>query len=505
MTPGQAEPSPKSVTSPEAPAPGLFSWTLNPSTRRLPSEFYTVMMPERVGSAAQLVHANAAAAALLDIDPSAFASPAFADVFAGHTHIAGFEPLATVYAGHQFGTYVPRLGDGRALLIAQIRNSKGELWDVQLKGAGHTPYSRSGDGRAVMRSSLREYMCSEAMAALGIPTTRALSVVATGETVYREMPEPGAVLTRLAPSHTRFGHFEYFHHSGRPDLVRLLADHVITEHFPGLPDSDERFGAWFREIVQRTARLMASWQAAGFAHGVMNTDNMSILGLTIDYGPFGFLDAFDPQLICNHSDHTGRYAYDQQPGIGLWNLQALAVALTSLIETEKLKEALAGYAPAFLEHFSMLMHRKLGIENSTPQSAALIDDLLHTMTEGQADYPLTFRLLSRAHTPQGRTAWLGLFRTATQADAATWLDRYGAEVPASDARSAAMNSVNPKYVLRNWVAETAIRAVEDRADVATLDRIMRLLQSPFAEHPEDEGFAAPPPEPLRHLSVSCSS
>lgn len=485
--------------------PELFSCVLDPAMRRLPGEFYTVMTPERVGENPRIIHASAAAAALVDMPPETFDRPEFARIFSGHLHIAGFTPLATVYSGHQFGTYVPRLGDGRALLIAQIRNQAGELWDVQLKGAGHTPYSRSGDGRAVMRSSLREYMCSEAMAALGIPTTRALAIVATGETVYREQPEPGAIATRLAPSFIRFGHFEYFHHTGRPDLVRVLADHIISEHFPGLPDGEARFGAWFRDIVVRTARLMAAWQAVGFAHGVMNTDNMSILGLTIDYGPFGFLDAFDPQFICNHSDHTGRYAYDQQPGIAFWNLQALAVALSSLIETGVLKEALAGFAPVFLEQFSRLMHNKLGLEQSTPQTAALIDDLLHLMADSQADYTLTFRYLSRTGEPQGRAAWLALFQEPMQADAATWLERYLNDCPPTTARCAAMDATNPKYILRNWVAETVIRAVEDRGDIALLDRIMRLLQSPFSEHPEDDAFAAPPPDTLRDLSVSCSS
>jgi uncharacterized protein YdiU (UPF0061 family) len=357
-----------------------------------------------------------------------------------------------------------------------------------------------------MRSSLREYLCSEHMAALGIPTTRALSVVATGETVYRETPEPGAIVTRLAPSFVRFGHFEYFHHNGRPDLVRVLADHIITEHFPGLGRAEDRFALWFREVVQRTAHLMAAWQAFGFAHGVMNTDNMSILGLTIDYGPFGFLDAFDPQFICNHSDHTGRYAFDQQPGIALWNLQALAMALSSLIETDKLKDALSDFAPAFITHFTSLMHRKLGLADSNPQTADLIESLFQIMMHGGADYTLTFRLLGQTGTPEGRAAWLALFSPDQQLEAAAWLERYAlAPLLAADERRTAMDAINPKYVLRNWIAETVIRAVEDRGDLTVLDRLMRVLQTPFEEHPEDAEFAAPPPEPLRHLSVSCSS
>ncbi|MBY0511199.1 MAG: YdiU family protein [Rhodospirillaceae bacterium] len=506
MTAAQPALPANSVTSGETPPAALFAASLDAHTRRLPPEFYTVMNPERVGTAPRLIHASAPAAALLDMTPTAFRHPAFASVFAGHHRIGNFEPLATVYSGHQFGTYVPRLGDGRALLIAEVRNRARELWGIQLKGAGHTPYSRSGDGRAVMRSSLREYLCSEHMAALGIPTTRALSVVATGETVYRETPEPGAIVTRLAPSFVRFGHFEYFHHAGRPDLVRVLADHVIAEHFSGLARSEERFALWFREIVQRTAHLLAAWQAFGFAHGVMNTDNMSILGLTIDYGPFGFLDGFDPHFICNHSDHTGRYAFDQQPGIALWNLQALAVALSTLIETDTLKEALSGFAAAFIERFTALMHRKLGFADFTPQTADMAEELLQIMMHSASDYTLTFRLLSRAGTPEGREAWLALFSLGQRPEAAAWLERYGLAplLPASD-RRVSMDAINPKYVLRNWIAETVIRAVEDRHDLTVLERVMRVLQTPFDEHPGDAEFAAPPPEPLRHLSVSCSS
>ena len=318
-------------------------WRLEERFRRLPPHFFTSLPSERPGDPIT-VHGSASAAALIDLPPSAFAHPNFAQVFSGHAPLGGFAPYATVYAGHQFGVFVPQLGDGRALTIAELVNARGETWDVQLKGAGRTPYSRFADGRAVLRSSIREYLCSEAMAALGIPTTRALSVVATREGVARERMEPGAVVTRLAPSFVRFGHFEYFHHRGLHDDVRLLADHVIEGHFPHLAALPDRHAAWFGEIVARTADLMAAWQAAGFAHGVMNTDNMSILGLTIDYGPFGFLDAYDPGFICNHSDEGGRYAFERQPAIALWNLQALAAALTSLVPVETLRAALETYA-----------------------------------------------------------------------------------------------------------------------------------------------------------------
>ena len=271
------------------------------------------MPAERVGETPRLLHANAKAAALIGLDPAAFSRSRFrAEFFPATGRWAVFEPLAMVYSGHQFGVWAGQLGDGRALLIGQVRNAKGELWDMQLKGAGKTPYSRFGDGRAVMRSTIREYLCSEAMAALGIPTSRALAIIATGETVLRETPEPGAVLTRLARSHVRFGHFEHFHHRGQHEQVRLLADHVIGEYFPEFAGDH---AGWFGEVVKRTAELMAQWQAVGFAHGVMNTDNMSILGLTLDYGPFGFLDAYDPDFICNHTDEQGRYSFANQPGI----------------------------------------------------------------------------------------------------------------------------------------------------------------------------------------------
>ncbi|HEY5347530.1 MAG TPA: YdiU family protein [Rhizomicrobium sp.] len=475
-------------------APG---WVLEDHYGRLPPGFYTRLPPEAVGVDPTLVHANPAAAALIDLDPALFATPDFAQIFSGHAPLAGFAPLAMVYAGHQFGGFSAQLGDGRALLIAQLRNAKGELWDVQLKGAGLTPYSRFGDGRAVLRSCIREYLASEAMAALNIPTTRALAIIATHEGVQRETIEPGAVLTRLAQSHIRFGHFEYFHHTRRDaEAVRLLADHVIAEHFPALAGNHK---AWFAEVVRRTAQMIADWQAVGFAHGVMNTDNMSILGLTMDYGPYGFLDAYEPHFICNHSDDSGRYAFDRQPAIGHWNLRALALALTTLVAEEDLIAGLNGYEPAFTERYNALMRAKLGLASHAPEDGALIGELLDVMARSRADYTNTFRLLSRVDTDE--QAWLGLFIDHTEAK--SWLEKYRARVePDAPAR---MERVNPKYVLRNWIAETAIRAVQDKGDIATLDRIFRMLQKPFDDQPENDSFAAPPPESMRGLEVSCSS
>lgn len=464
---------------------------------RLPADFYTRMPAERVGERLRLIHANDKAARLIGLDPVFFKDPAFIEIFSGRAPFPGGEPLAMVYSGHQFGAWAGQLGDGRALLLAQVKNARGELWDVQLKGSGLTPYSRFGDGRAVMRSTIREYLGSEAVAALGIPSSRALATIATGEIVRRETMEPGAILTRLARSHIRFGHFEHFHHAGKHDEVRLLADHVTQEYFPEFAGDH---AGWFGEVVKRTAELIAEWQAIGFAHGVMNTDNMSILGLTLDYGPYGFMDAYDPQFICNHSDETGRYSFANQPGIGLWNLKALAIALSSLIGSEKLVEKLETYEAYFVARYRARMRAKLGLTKMEERDDAMIGELLSLMIKARADYTLAFRGLSGPS-----ENWFSLFGEA-RSEAEIWLAGYRRrlEQEEGDPR-AGMNRANPKYVLRNWVAEIAIRAVEDHDDSATLDRILRLMQNPYEEHPEFEMLAQPPAGAYCGLSVSCSS
>jgi serine/tyrosine/threonine adenylyltransferase len=473
-----------------------FGLTLENHYARLPGEFYTQMPAERVGEHPVLLHANPKAAALIGLDPAAFTDPDFVRVFSGHAKLGAFDPLAMVYSGHQFGVWAGQLGDGRAFLIGQVRNPSGELWDVQLKGAGMTPYSRFADGRAVMRSTIREYLGSEAIAGLSIPTSRALAIIATGETVMREQPEPGAVLTRLARSHIRFGHFEHFHHRGKHEQVRLLADHVIGEYFPAFVGDH---AGWFGEVVKRTAELMADWMAVGFAHGVMNTDNMSILGLTLDYGPYGFLDAYDPDFICNHTDEGGRYSFANQPGIGHWNLRALAVALSSLIDSDKLVETLNGYEAIFVARFRALMRAKLGLVRDEEGDDDLIRALLRLMAKTRADYSQSFRGLARTDED-----WLFLFGPGRN-EALAWRETYRARMDGEGDRRAAMDAVNPKYVLRNWVAETAIRAVEDRGDSGPLDRILKLVQNPYSEHPGEQALSEPPAPEFAGLSVSCSS
>jgi uncharacterized protein YdiU (UPF0061 family) len=473
-----------------------FGLALENHYARLPGEFYTKMPAERVGEYPILLHANPSAAGLIGLDPSAFQDPDFVPVFSGRKPLGDFQPLAMVYSGHQFGVWAGQLGDGRALLIGQARNAKSELWDVQLKGVGLTPYSRFGDGRAVMRSTIREYLGSEAIAGLGIPTSRALCIIATGETVAREQMEPGAILTRLARSHVRFGHFEHFHHRGKHDQVRLLADHVIGEYFPEFVGDH---AGWFGEVVKRTAELMAQWQSVGFAHGVMNTDNMSILGLTFDYGPYGFLDGYDPDFICNHTDEQGRYSFANQPGIALWNLRALALALSSLIDSGALVEKLNAYEAHFVARFRTLMRAKLGLVRHEDGDDDLVRSLLQLMAKTRADYTLTFRGLTVTD-----ENWLSLFGLA-RTDAMAWRDRYRSRMAGEGDRTQAMNAVNPKYVLRNWVAETAIRAVEDRGDSGPLDRILKLVQSPYDAHAGEEALAQPPAPEYSGLSVSCSS
>lgn len=471
------------------------SGTLENHFARLGEGFFTAMPAERVGEAPQLIHANSGAAALLDLDPAVFNDPRFAEVVSGHRPLEGFEPLAMVYSGHQFGVWAGQLGDGRALLIGQLRNARGELWDIQLKGAGKTPYSRFGDGRAVMRSTIREYLASEAMAALGIPTSRALAIAATGELVRREELEPGAVLIRLARSHIRFGHFEHFFHRGEKNRVRELADHVMAEYFPDIAAGD--YAAWFGAVVRLTADMVAQWQAVGFAHGVMNTDNMSILGLTIDYGPYGFMDAYEPMFVCNHTDEQGRYAFLNQPAIAHWNLRALALALSDLMSTDVLLDQLGTFEQNFGARYRTLMRGKLGLVETRDGDDKLIGELLALMAKARADYSLTFRKLNG-----GDRDWIALFGDKG-ADAESWLSRYRARTEGEDLSG--LDKVNPLYVLRNWVAESAIRAVEDMGDIATLDRIFKLVQQPFKQQDGGEAFAAPPPPELSHLEVSCSS
>ncbi len=422
-------------------------------------------------------------------------------------------PLASVYSGHQFGVWAGQLGDGRALLLGEIDSPAGRM-ELQLKGAGPTPYSRNADGRAVLRSSIREFLCSEAMHALGIPTTRALGIVGSSAPLWRETRETAAVVTRVAPSFIRFGHFEHFAHSSRDTAsLQALVDAVIDRHYPACRDAEQPVLALLEAVSRRTAVLMADWQSVGFCHGVMNTDNMSILGLTIDYGPFGFLDAFDPGHVCNHSDHQGRYAFARQPNVGFWNLHALAQALQPLVvgadDVEALKAAMEPYKTVFAEALQQRLRAKLGLTTDQPDDADLVDDLLRLMAQDGCDYTLTMRSLSRFSSAAGANNeavrdWF-VDREKFSAWSARYVERLRAEASVDAERAERMDRINPKFVLRNHLAESAIRLAQ-RGDFSEVQRLLAVLQQPFAEHPNaPAAYAALPPDWAHQLEVSCSS
>jgi serine/tyrosine/threonine adenylyltransferase len=450
---------------------------------------------------ARLVACSADAAALLDLDPSEADRPEFAPLVSGNALLRGMEPVAALYGGHQFGVWAGQLGDGRAILLGEVRTAAGEPWELQLKGAGQTAFSRFADGRAVVRSTVREFLCSEAMHHLGVPTTRALAMAAGEEPVVRERVERAATVIRMAPSFVRFGSFEIFKSRGQHEHVKTLADYVIDRFYPECGNGEDRYTRFFTSVVGRTARLMAAWQSVGFAHGVMNTDNFSILGLTLDYGPFGFLEAYEPHFICNHTDETGRYAFDAQPTIGLWNCYALADALSSLIPTADLEAVLATYAPTYRTEFTRLHRAKLGLPDERDEDAELLLELFRLLEARRVDWTRFWRALS--HRDAGALTMLGEDEASRG-----WFARYAARVAADprgeEARRRAMRATNPKYVLRNWVAQEAIEACEagdDRIVRAVLD----VLRAPYDEHPERETWSQPAPEKYRDLSVSCSS
>ena len=475
---------------------------------RLPEPFFARVSPTPLKNP-HLVAFNPDAASLLDLDPLQAARPEFAAVFGGHYLLPGGDPLAMLYSGHQFGHYVSRLGDGRAILLGQVRNEAGGLWDLHLKGAGLTPFSRDDDGRAVLRSCIREYLCSEAMHSLGIPTTRALCVVGSEESVYREQVETGAMLLRLAPSHVRFGSFEVFYYRRQPDHLKTLADYVIAEHFPDVGEGPDRYGRWLREVAARHGRMIAAWQAVGFAHGVMNSDNMSILGLTLDYGPFGFLEAYQPGFICNHSDTYGRYAFQHQPDIGYFNLRCLIQAVSPLIAEPDGHAALARYEESFHAHYATLMRAKLGLQEARAEDAELLVELLRLMEADGVDYTNFFRAVGnfRQEVVDGHSELRDFFLHREGFD--DWARRYAArlneEGSRDEERRIRMHRVNPKYILRNYLAHEAIRRAREEKDFSEVDRLWRLFRDPFTEQPGMEAYAAPAPEWAKQISVSCSS
>jgi uncharacterized protein YdiU (UPF0061 family) len=478
----------------------------------LPSSFHIRVEPTPVAGP-QLVVFNTALAEDLGLDPSVV-EPRAAALFSGNQLPEDAQPLAMAYAGHQFGVFVPRLGDGRAILLGELRARDGTLRDVQLKGAGLTPFSRNGDGRAVLGPMLREYLVSEAMHALGVPTTRSLAVVTTGERVYRDEPLPGAVLTRVASSHVRVGTFQYFAARGDHDALRQLSDYVIARHYPAARDADSPVLALLQQVTQRQVALITDWMLLGFIHGVMNTDNMALSGETIDYGPCAFMDHYDPKTVFSSIDHSGRYAYTNQPAIAQWNLARFAETLLTLIDPDMEKAvglATAVVAP-FIEEFDSRflagMRRKLGLSVPMEGDEELVRDLLKTMQRAHADFTLTFRSLTlMAEDPAtGRPGVRELFAADSAIDGwlEHWQKRLTEDPQAGPERAARMRAANPACIPRNHRVDTALRSAET-GDYTPFRELLSVVQRPYDNQPERAEYTLPPEPSERVLQTFCGT
>ncbi|MBN8440200.1 MAG: YdiU family protein [Thauera sp.] len=498
--------------------------------RQVHGACYSRVMPTPVRKP-QLLAWSPEVAALLGLNGADLRSPEFADVFAGNALLPGMEPYAACYGGHQFGNWAGQLGDGRAITLGETINDRGERWELQLKGAGPTPYSRRADGRAVLRSSIREFLCSEAMHHLGVPTTRALCLVGTGERVIRDMfydgnprPEPGAVVCRVAPSFIRFGNFEIFASRGEEALLGRLIDFTIARDFPEIEgDPATRRVRWFEEVCRRTAVLMAHWTRVGFVHGVMNTDNMSILGLTIDYGPYGWIDNFDPEWTPNTTDAGGRrYRFGHQPQVAHWNLWQLANAIYPAIgDVQPLEAALLAYADIHERENRRMTAAKLGFAQWQDADGALVADLHRLLQDGEMDMTIFFRRLADVDAPSDAGPVPARFadvfytqdrRAVVQEGFAAWLLRYGERIrqealPAAE-RRVAMNAVNPLFVPRNYLAQQAIDAAE-QGDLSLVEELLDVFRRPYDDQAGRERFAEKRPDWARHKAgcsmLSCSS
>ena len=476
----------------------------------LPSGFYQKKDPVPFESP-HMVAFNETLAEELGIDPGEKLNPLVAEYLCGKRPIPGADPLAMYYAGWQFGVYNPHLGDGRALLLGQIIDGRNRRWDLHLKGCGASRFSRGFDGRATLRSSIREYLGSEALHHLGIPSTRALCVVGGKEKIERETTEPAAMMLRVAQTHVRFGSFEGFYHRGEHKSVQTLADYVIARHYPEIPSgTKEGYGLFLLETAEKTAITVAKWQAFGFTHGVMNTDNMSITGLTIDYGPYGFFEKFERDYVPNHSDHFGRYSYANQPAIGRWNLEKFARCLEGLVDEEEIARAAEAYNAAFSRAYRRLMLRKFGFAKEKRESLRFVEKTLGMLAESEADYHIFLRSLSDVSRDGSfeENPWLAEFCAASE-KWRRWVSEYAGELRENSLpdreRKKLMDSVNPRYVLRNHIMETAIRDAVSRGDYSEIGKVKKVFENPFSEQPEHANYAAPSPEWAKGLVVSCLS
>ncbi|MCB2073956.1 MAG: YdiU family protein [Novosphingobium sp.] len=490
-----------------------YQFPFDNSYARLPDRFFARVAPARRESPS-LIAVNTRLARELGIDPEWLSSPEGIAVFSGRTIAEGSEPIATAYAGHQFGNFVPQLGDGRAILLGEVVDGQGRRHDIQLKGAGQTPFSRNGDGQSAIGPVLREYIVSEAMAALGIPTTRALAAVTTGEPVYREKALPGATLARVASSHIRVGTFQYFAVRGDNEAVQMLADHVIARHYPEAAEAENPYLGLLEAIIAAQAKLIAGWMSVGFIHGVMNTDNMSVAGETIDYGPCAFMDNYDPATVFSSIDQFGRYAYGNQPQIGLWNLTRLAETLLPLLAQDEdaaiaiAENALSDFPALFQDAHNSSMLRKLGILNPEQEDFALANTVLTAMSDNQVDFTLFFRRLCDAVEPgAGDEPVRALFIDPTECDTVLtqWRERLAHQPEPADRKRETMRAANPAYIPRNHRIEAVITAAVEKQDLSPFEEMVALLANPFEDQPEFARYADPPLEHERVLATFCGT
>ncbi len=475
----------------------------------LPPEFYQKKDPLPFEKP-HMVAFNGNLATELGVDPGEGQNPLAAEYLCGKRPLAGANPLAMYYAGWQFGVYNPRLGDGRALLLGQIIDERGRRWDLHLKGCGATRFSRGFDGRATLKSSIREYLGSEALHHLGIPSTRGLCIVGSTEKIERETKEPAAMMLRVAETHVRFGSFEGFYHLGQEENIQILADYVIARHYPEIPRrTKEGYGLFLGAVAEKTASTIAKWQAFGFTHGVMNTDNMSITGLTLDYGPYGFLETFDRDHVPNHSDHFGRYSYGNQPAIARWNLEKFVKCLGSLVDEKQTQNAIEAYNKTFSAAYRELILRKFGFKEEKKESLRFIEKTLGMLAESGTDYHIFLRNISDVRRDGSfENPWLKEL-SETSEEWRQWFSEYAAKLRENSLpdreRKELMDSVNPKYVLRNYIMETAIKEALEREDYSEIEKVRKIFESPFSEQPEYESYATPSPEWAKDLVVSCLS
>ena len=486
---------------------------LSNSFAKLGADFFQEKQPDPVSSP-YLIDSNPAAIKLIRLDLSEVKKNKFLEYFSGNRLLPNSKPLAMAYSGHQFGSYNPRLGDGRGLLLGEVKDPNNNILDIHLKGCGPTRFSRGFDGRATLRASIREYLGGEAIHGLGIPTTRSLAVIGTGELVHREIPEPGAILVRLSDSHVRFGSFQLLHFTNKPEKVTELLNYIIDRHYPPIQNDANKYQLLLRHVVKRTAKLIALWQANGFIHGVMNTDNMTITGTTFDYGPFGFMDHFNPNFTPNHSDPNGRYAYGKQPEIGYWNLSKFSETIGHLVDSQFIAEELANYQQIYNDYYRKLMGQKLGLEILDSEFKELVNKLFHLLYNNLIDYSLFFRHLSdlpsnfpktltqKFKDPQALDSWVSMF--------VRLIER---EDPDHNTRTEKMNLINPKFILRNYLLQGATDKALKESDFSEVERLRMLLENPYKDRPEmftqygidAEYYAAETPAPSIEMQLSCSA